>query len=48
MWALLAVVVVGFGVVVGLWWRVNRRGTAGSLDVNAKYLAERRTDWGPR
>lgn len=48
MWGLLIFVLLVFGTVVGLWWRVNRRGTTGSLDVNAKQLAERRKDWGPR
>jgi hypothetical protein len=33
---------------IGLWWRVNRGGTRGSLDVNAKQLVERRRNWGPR
>jgi hypothetical protein len=48
MWGLLVFLLVGFGVVVGLWWRANRGGAIGTLDINAKQQAERRKDWGPR
>jgi hypothetical protein len=48
MWDLGLPLLVGFCVVVGLWWRANRGGTMGTLDVNAKQLAERRKHWGRR
>jgi hypothetical protein len=48
MWGVLVSLVVGFSIVLVLWWRANSGGTTGSLDVNAKQLAERRKHWGPQ